>query len=198
MQDPLWGEVVIPNSGGEKMKYGGCAVTLAADVTYSNGQEDVTPASIVDSAVNFTNAGGINWANAVQGSGLVASKYDTQLTVDTYNQMGADTSTTYYTGVRVQYTNDPSDEHWVGVAGTYTSPSTGVAYYVVTPTSANDNDQNGNTTARGTLGWTYDAGGNLMVPTSLSSAYVTFSRPAQAGDLPPTINPPTSASSDYY
>jgi hypothetical protein len=82
-------------------------------------------------------------------------------------------------GIRVNYSGNAANEHWVGVTGTYSE--SGTDYFVISGTSANDsvmgNNPGGNN--RGGMGWRNVEGVGTVVPVNAVTAYRIF-----------TVNPP--------
>jgi len=167
------GEVVIPIQGQYLMQPGGydCAVVLAANFAYTAGSVDTTPDTITNNRNNFPN--GLGWAVVNLGRNVVLSeRTDGSLSIDRYNQLNAET-TEYMIGIRVNYSGNANDHHWVGVAGTYIDTN-GRAYFRITPSSTNDSNMAATPNSnRGGQEW-FTENGNIFVPVDMVTAYVIY------------------------
>jgi RHS repeat-associated protein len=165
-------------AGNGLMQESGCAVALAADIAYDAGATGVTSNTLIGNENNF-NEQGLIWNNALSGTNVVAeSRVDGQLSIARYNELDA-SPTEYYLGVRVNYSGNAANEHWVGVTGTYSEG--GTDYFMISGTSANDsvmgNNPGGNN--RGGMDWRNVEGVGTVVSVNAVTAYRIF-----------TVNPP--------
>jgi hypothetical protein len=175
-----WGPNPVPVTGGI-MQNAGCAITLAANISFTEGNTNVTPETVRSTTGNFT-INGLSWTSALNNTTLAVGEKNTgPLSVDTFNQLNAST-TEYYIGIMVNYTGDPSDEHWVGATSLVTRGD--AQYYQISKTSNNDSILGTSATNnRGGQGWLVEnSGDTILVPVNQVTAYRIFTKPTTAND----------------
>jgi hypothetical protein len=161
-------------AGNSEVQEAGCAIMLGADIANAAGSTNVTPDTILQNTNNFNSNGLLIWENALSGTNVTPNpRVDGPLSIDAYNEYNA-SSTEYYIGIKVNYSGDAADEHWVGVTGTHTEG--GVDYFVISGTSINDpvmgDNPGGNN--RENMGWRNINGVGTVVPTTAVTAYRAF------------------------
>ena len=173
-----YGGYTIPGSG-IAVNFGGCAITLDANVCYSAGDTAATPATIVQDASNFDASGNLLWSNPLP-DGISIQRVTSPLTVQKFNEY-QDSETHYYIGIMVQYKGTPASPstspHWVGATSVYTD-SAGTNYFVISPTSGNDGvmgtNPGGNN--RGGLGWQNIPDVGIVVPVNRVTDYIIYTQ----------------------
>jgi hypothetical protein len=167
-----WGEEDVPPQNTSKMKTSGCAITLMANIAYSEGLTNITPRAIRENSTYF-NDKGLKWSDVADTLELdLHEREDLQLTVAHFNELSNDTTEYYYVGIRVNYTGDPSDSHWVGAV----EVREGNQFYRISRTSDNDNVLGTSpTNNRSGMGWEVE-NGIIFVPVNRVTGYVIFKK----------------------
>jgi hypothetical protein len=162
----------IPAGNGQ-MVTDGCAVALGADIAYAAGATNVTPETIRADENNFDSTG-LRWDNALSNTNVTpGEKVSGQLSIAGYNEFDS-SQTEYYLGIKVNYSGNPDNEHWVGITGTYSE--NGVSYFTISGTSQNDPIMGNNPglNNRGGMGWRNVDGIGTVVPIDAVTAYRAF------------------------
>jgi hypothetical protein len=172
-----WGSMPLPNSGGT-MSLKGCAVTLAANISFTEGQTAVTPGTIAQSNNNFSGTS-LRWGEALSGSNLTISPLvEGQLSAARFNELNNETAE-HYIGIRVNYTGDADDHHWVGASNIVTRD--GSQFYQISRTSQFDDVLNTTATNnRGGMNWQVEEG-NIYVPLNAVTGYRVFTKSTTNG-----------------
>ncbi len=150
----------------------GCAIALSANIDYSSGGSN-DPGDINDKK-DYVKNGDMQWAKFAADKGMDVERKDKPFTKDMYDAQGKDSSTSYYTGIKVSWNSDKK-EHWVGVNGVNTDAE-GNNFFIISPTSINDKYV-GAGSDRGGVGWTINNNGDILVPENRVQGYVIFSKP---------------------
>jgi hypothetical protein len=168
------------------MSSGGCAITFAANLAYTQNPQGTTPETIRSNPNNFT-MDGLIFSSALSGSNVsIGNKISGSLTLATFNGL-KNSSTEYYVGINVNYsgTAGNSSDRWVGATDLVTRGNN--QYFKISPTSSNDWVMGTNTGVgannRGGRGWQTDTNAQgevtaIYVPIDQVKEYRIFTRQA--------------------
>lgn len=183
MQNQTWSEDFIPPDYTDRMRTGGCAITLAGNIAYThtNGTTASTPGTIVADPNNFNSIGEIRWATALTDITNLSIGERVNITNGAefeavFNQLDAST-TEYYVGIKVNYNG--SGDHWVGASAIVTRG--GSQFVQISRTSIHDSAVTIDTALnhRNSLGWQTEGEGanqTIYVPLDCVQAYRVFTR----------------------
>jgi RHS repeat-associated protein len=189
-----WGNNTIPPLNAVLMRDGGCTITFAANIAFTQGFQNVTPETTRSSTNNFNATGGLIWGTALSGYNVtVAERQDGQLSASRFNGL-VNSAADYYVGINVNYsgTTGNSGDHWVGASELVTRQDGG-QYFRISPTSASDWIMGTNTTNgsnnRGGRGWQTDVNAqgqvtDIYVPLDQVKGYIIIMKQAQANESP--------------
>ena len=148
----------------------GRAIALESNIDKSSGGNK-DPGDI-NSTGGYVKDGELQWDKFASDKEMSVERKDEPFTIDMYNEQGIDSSTSYWTGIKVPYNSDKK-EHWVGVNG-FLIDKNGKGFFIISPTSVNDSHV-GAGSARGGVGWKKH-GNDILVPASSITGYVVFSK----------------------
>ena len=153
----------------------GCAITAIANLASTLGLS-FNPSQL-NNETYVNSAGNVEWNNVAPEFDLNVTVSNTPFTYEMYDEQENDTANNYYTIIRVQYDNNPDqNHHWVGVTGKETVD--GVDYFVISPTSVNDSNVSPNS-IRGIQGWKKNSNDEILVPVDKVKAYRSYSAPVE-------------------
>jgi hypothetical protein len=171
------GRIVIPVESVHLMQNAqpahDCAVVLAANIAASAGTANLTP-QVIQNTPGSVTALGINWNNALATANLseVFPRQEGGLTIERFNELHA-SETEYLIGIRVNYSGNANDPHWVGVVDTHSA--NGQDYFIISPTSEHDRDfMHGST--RYNQGWRNVDDVGIIVPVDAVTGQRVFTR----------------------
>jgi hypothetical protein len=154
-----------------------------ANIAYTHGRTDITPATIIGNKGDFVSdrniarLGSILWGNVAGRIGLssAANRVREQvLTRAKYDRLNGG-NTRRFIGLEVRFNDNPRDIHWVGLVEP-TTASDGTPCYIISPTSNSDTDP-GNVRFRLEGGWKWENNQALIPIGNRILGYVVFNVP---------------------
>jgi len=189
MQDARWALEEGPTLDGHFLRDYGCYITMAAEMAYSAFQTQRDPQKLVKSEYPVV--------TALKGTGYKTLGWkETPLTIEKYMEFNNDTMNKYLIGIHVDYDNNGTGDHWVGVQKIVII--NGKYYYVISRTSQSDHKQSTKTSKRYETGWRLlpnnktgmqvSENGDIAVPVDAVTGYEAALKP---------VDPPVDPSYKY-